>query len=73
MSTADKLVRMANQIALNFEATGHDNAVAATADHIQAFWDPRMKGQLFDLLGTGAALSDVARAAADRLARVDAH
>lgn len=44
---AAKLHRMANDIARNFEALGHDNAVAATADHIAKFWDPRMKRQVF--------------------------
>lgn len=42
-----KLIRMANQIALNFQAIGQDNAVAATAEHIWKFWDPRMKAAIF--------------------------
>jgi formate dehydrogenase subunit delta len=43
MSTDDKLVYMANQIAAFFAAQGHDKAVAGTADHIQKFWDPHMR------------------------------
>lgn len=40
-STAETLVRMANQIAANL---GHeDDPAAATAEHIKLFWDPRMK------------------------------
>lgn len=60
-----KLRRMADQIGKNFEATGHDNAVAATADHIGKFWDPRMKAQIFadDL----SQLSPIAREAIEKL------
>lgn len=35
-----KLVHMANQIARNLALD--DNPVAAVADHIRAFWSPRM-------------------------------
>ncbi|MCB2046896.1 MAG: formate dehydrogenase subunit delta [Novosphingobium sp.] len=52
---------MANQIARNFDAIGHDKAALATADHIDKFWDPRMKADGFrildndpDLLGPAA-------------------
>jgi len=50
MSNADRLVYMANQIARNFQAIGHDAAVAATADHIASFWDPRMRAMIGDAL-----------------------
>lgn len=43
-----RLIYMANQIARNFAAQGEHEAVAATADHIVKFWDPRMKAQLLD-------------------------
>lgn len=46
----DKLIYMANQIARSFRTRGHDAAVAATADHISNFWEPRMRTQLFALL-----------------------
>lgn len=42
-----RLVRMANDIGLNFAAIGHDQAATATADHIASFWDRRMKAKLF--------------------------
>jgi formate dehydrogenase subunit delta len=45
--TQGKLRRMADQIAMNFAALGHDNAMLATADHINLYWDPRMKAQIF--------------------------
>jgi len=43
--SVEKLVMMANQIARNLALD--DNPVAATADHITAFWSPRMKDQIF--------------------------
>ena len=52
---------MIDQIARNFAAIGHDNAAAATADHIIKFWDPRMKAAL--LAGDPSALSPIARGA----------
>ncbi len=60
--TRDHLVYMANQIARNL-ATEPD-AVKATAEHIRAFWDPRMKAEL---LANGDGLSPVAAAAFDHL------
>lgn len=62
-----RLHAMIDQIARNFAAIGHDNAVAATADHIVKFWDPRMKAAL--LAGDTTALSPIARAATTVLAR----
>lgn len=50
MSNLERLVYMANQIARNFDALGHDAAAAATADHLLQFWDPRMKRQIVDQL-----------------------
>lgn len=47
MSNLERLVYMANQIARNFDALGHETAFKATADHIASFWDPRMKAQIF--------------------------
>jgi formate dehydrogenase subunit delta len=46
-STIATLRRMASDIARNFAAMGHENAVLATADHIHQFWDPRMKEAIF--------------------------
>ena len=63
MSTHDRLVYMANQIARNFAAMEGD-AVKATADHIASFWDPRMKAAVF---ADGAGLSEVAAAAVELL------
>ena len=46
-STIETLRRMANDIARNFAAMGEEPAVLATADHIDHFWDPRMKAAIF--------------------------
>ena len=62
--TLDKLVRMANQIAAEFEHQQGANAAAATWDHLWHFWDPSMRAQIVALLDTGGAeLSVTARAA----------
>jgi len=61
-----RLHAMADQIALNFAAIGHDNAVAATADHLIKFWDPRMKAAI--TTGDRGPLSPIARAAVALLA-----
>ncbi|MCF4128958.1 formate dehydrogenase subunit delta [Methylobacterium sp. SyP6R] len=43
---AEKLVRMANQIAAFFRSYPEDEAVAGIHKHIVAFWTPRMREQL---------------------------
>jgi len=53
MTPAERLVYMANQIARNLAAQGDDVAALAVADHIAAFWDPRMKAQIFAMDGAG--------------------
>jgi formate dehydrogenase subunit delta len=68
MSNLERLVYMANQIARNFEALGHEAAFKATADHIASFWDPRMKAQIFAYLADGGSgLSPTGRAAIELL------
>jgi formate dehydrogenase subunit delta len=64
MNTVERLVYMANQIATNLATD--DTPVAAVADHIQQFWDPRMKRLIF-AHGTEG-LSPVAAAAIRKLA-----
>ena len=62
MSPAERLVYMANQIARNFAAQGADVAALAVADHIAAFWDPRMKAHIFAMQDgeQGAGLEPIA-------------
>lgn len=43
MTTDEKLVYMANQIASYFTAQGEAKAVPAIADHVKKFWDPEMR------------------------------
>jgi formate dehydrogenase subunit delta len=50
----EKLVYMANQIATFFESKPHDEGVKGIADHINAFWEPRMRRQFFQLFDAGA-------------------
>ena len=52
MEHADML-RMANQIASFFNGAGHEQAVKDSAEHINKFWEPRMRRQLFALLDAG--------------------
>jgi formate dehydrogenase subunit delta len=52
METRD-MVRMANQIASFFKGYGHDEAVKEAATHINNYWDPRMRKQLFAHLAKG--------------------
>ena len=47
------MVRMANQIAGFFNGSGPEAAVADTAEHINKFWEPRMRIALFALLDSG--------------------
>ncbi|MDB5577752.1 MAG: formate dehydrogenase [Bradyrhizobium sp.] len=55
-STIDKLVRMINQIAVEFEHQQGTDAADATWDHIWHFWDPNMRERILayhDADGTG--------------------
>ena len=66
--TADRYMRMANQIAAAFASQAEAEAVAATAEHIRLYWEPRMRAALFAHLDAGGeGLSAVARAARERL------
>ncbi|KZL04602.1 NADH-dependent formate dehydrogenase delta subunit FdsD [Pseudovibrio axinellae] len=53
--SAEKLTYMANQIAGFFKHKPHEEAVAGIANHINDFWEPRMRLQLFDILKMGGA------------------
>ncbi|AYG60764.1 formate dehydrogenase subunit delta [Rhizobium jaguaris] len=51
--TATKLVYMANQIATFFKTQPANEAVPGVATHINKFWEPRMRRQLFELIDHG--------------------
>ncbi|MEH7827965.1 formate dehydrogenase subunit delta [Gemmobacter denitrificans] len=50
-----KLITMANQIARFMESKPHAEGVAGLANHINDFWEPRMRRQLFELIDAGGA------------------
>ena len=53
--SADKMTRMANDIAKFMESKPHDEGVALLASHINDFWEPRMRRQLFAVIDAGGA------------------
>lgn len=62
------MVHMANQIALFFQPYPHEEAVAGVANHLQKFWEPRMRKQIVAYVsGGGAGLSDLALEAVKRI------
>jgi len=44
--SSDKIIRMANQIAIFFASYPQEEAVAGVRKHIKDFWEPRMKEQI---------------------------
>jgi formate dehydrogenase subunit delta len=53
--SGDKIVRMANDIAKFMESKPHAEGVALLASHVNDFWEPRMRRQLFAVLDAGGA------------------
>ncbi|MBW7921603.1 MAG: formate dehydrogenase subunit delta [Rubellimicrobium sp.] len=65
--TDEKMIHMANQIAAFFE-TQPEDAVAAVADHLEKFWEARMKAQLYAHVDRGGkGLHDSVIAAVTRM------
>lgn len=52
METRD-MVRMANQIGTFFKSYGETEAIDGIADHINKFWEPRMRTLFFAHLAKG--------------------
>jgi len=48
-----KIVRMANQIGTFFESKKHDEGVHGVAEHINKFWEPRMRRHFFEVVDAG--------------------
>lgn len=66
---SNKLVRMANQIADNFDYGDDDKAVAGVLDHLMRFWTLDMKRAIVELKRKGeAGLNEIAAAAVEALA-----
>lgn len=51
----ETLVRMANQIATFFASMPEAERAPGVATHINKFWEPRMRTQLFELIDAGGA------------------
>jgi formate dehydrogenase subunit delta len=63
-----RLVTMANQIAAFFVPQRRGDPVAEIADHLEKFWDPRMKADIVaHVKAGGAGLEPVVREAVSRL------
>ena len=54
-TTIDRLVMVANQISRNFARQGEAKAVAATADYLKKFWEPRMRHAIIGHAAAGGA------------------
>lgn len=66
----DKLVYMANQIATFFKSQPADQAADGVATHINKFWEPRMRRQLFEKIDAGdSELSDLVLEASKKIRR----
>jgi len=64
----EKLVMMANQIGRFFAPQRGADAIAAIADHLQKFWDPRMRAAIVaHLVAGGAGLDGPVKEAVGRL------
>jgi formate dehydrogenase subunit delta len=69
MQTHD-MVRMANQIADFFKSYTEKEAIDGIADHINKFWDPRIRKDFFALVDSGGSgLSDLVLKAAVEIKR----
>ena len=49
----EHMVHMANQIAFIFAAYPREEAVANVADHLQKFWERRMRQQIVEYIANG--------------------
>ncbi len=62
------MVHMANQIANFFASYPKEEAVAGVADHLQKFWEPRMRKQITEYVAHGGGgLHELAIEAVKRL------
>jgi formate dehydrogenase subunit delta len=67
------MLRLANQIALYFASYPREEAIAGIADHIEKFWERRMRQQIVAYVADGGqGLHELALAAVQRLRPVPA-
>jgi formate dehydrogenase subunit delta len=63
-------VRMANQISDFFKSYGEKEAIEGIAEHINKFWEPRMRRDFFALVDKGGeGLSELVKKAAASIKR----
>ncbi|PSJ56943.1 formate dehydrogenase subunit delta [Kumtagia ephedrae] len=68
-----KIVRMANQIGTFFESKKHDEGVHGVAEHINKFWEPRMRRHFFEVVDAGGeGLKPIVLEAAQQIRRPSA-
>ena len=68
----EKLIMMANQIAAFFAAQGEARAIPQIANHIEKFWDPRMRREITaHVASSGAGLDPLALAAVRSLKSIE--
>lgn len=73
ISAGERLVYMANQIAGFFASQPESEQVEGIANHINQFWEPRMRTQLFEIVDAGGdGLSPLVLKAAERIRRPEA-
>lgn len=66
----ERLVSMANQIAVFFANEDAPKAVERTADHLKKYWDPRMRSAIVaHLKAGGAGLEPLVKSAVGLLQR----
>lgn len=69
----ETMVHRANQIALFFTSYAREEGVAAVADHLKKFWEPRMRKQLVEYVAAdGGGLHELVREAI-RSIEADSH
>lgn len=68
MKVDDKITRMANQIAAFMASRPEAEGIEGFAAHINDFWEPRMRKQLFERLEAGGeGLAPIVLAARDKI------
>ena len=68
MKTAETMVHNANGIALYFSSYPREEAIAGVTDHIQKYWERRMRQQIIEYVAHGGAgLHELALEAVKRL------
>ncbi|EKF19383.1 formate dehydrogenase subunit delta [Nitratireductor pacificus] len=66
----EHLIYMANQIATFFTSQPGNHAAKGVADHINSFWEPRMRRHLFEIIERGGqGLSPLVLEAAESIRR----